>query len=50
MNRNKAALSFVPDFGAIEETEKASAVPATSWPVIKAGANLTCEGSSTSKG
>jgi len=46
----KAALNFVPDFDAIEETEAASTVPASSWPATKAGANLTCEGRTTSKG
>lgn len=46
----KAELDFVPDFGAIEDTEAAAITPSSSWPVSAAGSLLTCEGQSTDKG
>lgn len=44
----KDALEFVPDFGPLEDSNKASVTPAGSWPVTKSGQTLTCEGHSTS--
>ena len=46
----KAELEFVPDFGAIEDTDSATVTPQASWPVSASGDNLICEGKSTSRG
>ena len=46
----KAALRFVPDFGAIEDLDAANTTPLSSWPVTKAGSKLTCGGQTTSSG
>ena len=45
----KAELEFVPDFGAVEDTEAAAVTPSSSWLVERSGSNLICEGRSTSK-
>ena len=46
----KDALSFVPDFGEIEDSSNANNTPSASWPVEKSGHDLICEGHKTSEG